>query len=53
LRHAAGDLALDQHRVDRFANVISNEIALYSDAAGAAIDAYHREMNSVGIVHMS
>ena len=52
LRDAAGDLALDQHRIDRLADVVGDEITLDRDGAGLAVDAHHRDMNAVRIGHV-
>ncbi len=52
LREAAGELTLDQHRIDGAAYVVGQEIALDGDAAGLTIDAHHGGVNPVGIVHV-
>ena len=52
LRQAAGDLALDQHRIDRPADVVGDEIALDGDGAGVAVDAHHGDVHAIGIVHV-
>ncbi len=52
LRKAAGDLALDQHRIDRAADVVGDEIALDRHAAGVAVHLGDGDMHAVGIVHV-
>ncbi len=52
MREAAGDLALDQFRVDRLADVIGDDIALDLDRAGVGIDADGGDVDAVGIDHV-
>ncbi len=48
LHHAAHDLPLDQHRVDRHADIVRREVTLDLDATGFAIDVDHRRVGAVG-----
>ena len=43
---AADELALEHHRIDGAADIVGDHQALDSDAAGAGIDAHHREMGA-------
>src|SRR5437667_9036406 len=52
LNRAAGELALDQHRVDRLADVVGDEIALDLHAAGVAVDPHYRDVNAIRIGHV-
>ena len=52
LRGTAGDLPLDQHRVDGSPDVVANEEALDRDRTTVALDAHLREMHAVGVGHV-
>ena len=52
LSDAAGDLAVDQHRIDRLADVVGDEKSLDSGRSGVAVDTHDGDVNAVGIVHM-
>ncbi len=52
MRQAAGDLALDQHRVDGAADIVGDCVAFDRDSAGVGIDAYHGDVDAVRIDHV-
>ena len=52
LRGAAGDLAFDQHRVDRAADVVTDDKAFDHDPAGVAFDPDLRQVNAIGVGHV-
>jgi hypothetical protein len=52
LRGAAGDLPLDQHRVDRSPDVVADKEALDRDRTTVALDAHLGEMHAVGVGHV-
>src|SRR2546430_10494479 len=52
LREAARELTFDQHRIDRPADVIGQQITLDRYAAGLAIDLDDGNVHTIGIVHV-
>src|SRR5262245_16690751 len=52
LSEAADELAFDQLRIDRAADVVGNRVALDLDAPGGAVDGDNRSMDAVRIGHV-
>ncbi len=51
LGHAAGHLALDDHRVDQLPAVVDHHVAAQRHAAALRIDLHHHRVNPVGEGH--
>src|SRR5579872_1428462 len=49
LRVAADDLAMNERRIDRSADVIGDAVAFDNDAAGLGIDAHNGDMAAIRI----
>ena len=52
LHQSSDDLALDEHRVDRAADVIGDPVAVDLDAAGLAIDLDRGAVQAIGKAHL-
>ena len=52
LRSPAGDLPLDQHRVNRTADIVADEEALDRDRTRVALDAHLGKVHAVRVGHV-